>query len=658
MTEQNQTQPECTFADLGLGKNVLRAVEKLGYSAPTPVQAQAIPLVLDGVDVAAAAQTGTGKTAAFALPLMDAIPRVKKHAKPQILVVVPTRELAQQVGDVCQAIAEFSKHRILTVVGGLSYNPQIEKLKKGVDVLIATPGRLIDLIGQEAVDLGYVKALVLDEADLMMDMGFWPDVKRIITHTPEDRQTLLFSATLDPKVISGPQSPLTSPELVEIAHKGQTADKVAQYMIPVSQQVKPLLLAGLLDEKGADRVIVFTRTKHRADAVCRKICRSGLKAEVIHANRSQNQRRIALDNFSQGKTNVLVATDVLARGIDVDVVSYVVNYDLPMVPEDYVHRIGRTGRAGESGWAVSFVTPDNKAMWRDIQKLIGIQIPELELENFDMEAALKESAENAARVTSRKNAQADPEIQAAKKELAKKERKKRRERKRTEDEQAKKRSKRKQKEEQAEFVPYPEDEKPASKHPYQAFMKSAPAWMADPEENEGKGRRKAKAQAKAQSKAKAKAEKQGKDAAEQEARQSKPKAKPKLTFGGSSTRSSNKSAGNAKRFGRKAGEDAANKETANSSGKPTREKGLSSAARRLAFMQAQAEENAEGFFLDSKGMTRSDRKAKPFNGRKAKASNGSKPKASGAGRFSRKPKGTQETSRKRNDRPGKRQKRR
>ncbi len=405
-----------SFDDLGLSKPLLNAVSSLGYSEPTPVQEQAIPLVLAGRDIVAAAKTGTGKTAAFALPAMDGLPRAKGGKGPAMLVVTPTRELAAQIGDVASVVAKHTNLRVFTVVGGVSYNPQIAQLRRGVDVLIATPGRLVDLMQQNAVKLSDVQVLVLDEADRMLDMGFLPSVKKIVAATPADRQTLLFSATIDDSVMGQVGNLLRDPAYVEIAHKGETADTVDQYLIRIPQLAKPALLNALLKEKGGTRIIVFARTRHRADAVCRRLKRAGFAAEAIHSDRSQNQRARALANFANGKTDIIVATDVLARGIDVDQVNYVVNYDIPHEPEDYVHRIGRTGRAGCTGWAVSFVSPDVEMDLKAIQKLIGRQLPELELKQFDREAAVAEAdAKSAAR-----EAKEDPEIQAAKKELQKK----------------------------------------------------------------------------------------------------------------------------------------------------------------------------------------------------------------------------------------------
>ena len=408
------------FDDLGLSGQALQAVAQLGYSTPTPVQEQAIPKVLEGRDLIAAAKTGTGKTAAFSLPTMDKLGHAKGNKGPLMLVVTPTRELAEQIGEVCGTIAKNTHHRILSVVGGVSYNPQIQALNRGVDVLIATPGRLVDLMDQGAAHLSSVEVLVLDEADRMLDMGFWPAMRKIIGATPQNRQTLLFSATIDRTIMNTAGKLLHDPAMVEIAHKGETADTVEQYVMHVQQAVKPELLKGLMKELGHRRVIVFCRTRSRADATCRRLKKVGYSVEAIHSSRSQNQRRRALENFANGTTDVLVATDVLARGIDVEEVEYVVNYDLPTQPEDYVHRIGRTGRAGATGFAVSFVSPETADALRDIQKLLKRTIPELELQNFDMHEAENEAAARAQRAEARR----DPEIQQAKKEQAARKRRK------------------------------------------------------------------------------------------------------------------------------------------------------------------------------------------------------------------------------------------
>lgn len=409
-----------SFADLGLSHNALKAIELLGYTDPTPVQEQAIPKVLRGVDIIAAAKTGTGKTAAFSLPGMDRIGRTSAPRATRMLVVTPTRELAFQIADVCETIAQVSRHRVLSVVGGVAIDPQIQKLKKGVDVLIATPGRLIDLMNQQAVRLDRVEILVLDEADRMLDMGFLPSVRTIVSATPETRQTLLFSATIDESVRKQVDSLLNEPEIVQIAHVGETADTVTQYVAHVPQTMKFDMLKATLAHFGSHRVIVFARTRGRADSTCRRLNRLGYSAEALHSDRSQNQRRKALENFANGKTDILVATDVLARGIDVEGVSYVVNFDLPTMPEDYVHRIGRTGRAGADGFAISYVTPETADALNDVQKFIKREIPAIEVEGFSLEQAAAEAADRANRASARK----DPDIAQAAKEMKQKEKRK------------------------------------------------------------------------------------------------------------------------------------------------------------------------------------------------------------------------------------------
>ena len=421
-----------SFEELGLSRDMLDAVSLLGYDAPTSVQQKAIPAVLAGRDVVAGAKTGTGKTAAFALPCMEGLKRGRKGRAPRVLVVTPTRELAMQIAEVCETIAAINRVRVLAVVGGVSQNSQIERLNAGVEVLIATPGRLVDLHNQGNVDLSHVTHFVLDEADRMLDMGFAPDVYRIASWVPEERQTMLFSATIDDAVEKSIGKLLHDPEIVEIARRGEVADFVDQSIIRVTHTLKPALLEALLREKGTFRVIVFTRTRGRCDTCARRLNRAGIPAVAIHSDRSQNQRQRALADFDRGKVDVLVATDVLARGIDVENVSYVVNFDLPMTPEDYVHRIGRTGRAGASGEAISFVSPENEKMLKDIQKLIKQKIPEITVASFDQAAAEQKAAERAMNAT----AKHDPEIAAAIKEMKAKERRKTRAQVRAAEEQA------------------------------------------------------------------------------------------------------------------------------------------------------------------------------------------------------------------------------
>ena len=364
-----------SFAGLGLSDAVLAAVGDLGYETPSPVQERAIPEVLAGHDLLAAAQTGTGKTAAFVLPVLSRLAHVRRHEGPALLVVTPTRELAQQIADVCATVERRTHHRSVTVVGGVGYEPQKAALARGCDVLVATPGRLVDLIEQGCCDLSGVDVLVLDEADRMLDMGFLPAMRRIVGQTPASRQTLLFSATLDEKAIGGIRDLVRDPAVVEIAHKGTVAETIDQYALPVSLEAKNALLAPLVQACGTQRVIVFTRTKHRADACCRRLRRAGVSCAPIHGNRSQNQRERALTGFRSGEIDVLVATDLLARGIDVSDVRYVVNFDVPADPEDYIHRIGRTGRAEKTGWALTLVTTADFDDLRGIERLMGQVVP-------------------------------------------------------------------------------------------------------------------------------------------------------------------------------------------------------------------------------------------------------------------------------------------
>ncbi len=391
-TVESATENLPAFYELGLSDEILRAIENLGYTAPTPVQAGSIPVVLEGRDLLAAAQTGTGKTAAFLLPTMNNLEHIappkpvrerggrnrRRGAKkpegngrgPVMLVITPTRELAQQIDEVASKIADVTGHVAVTVVGGVSYKPQTAALKYGCDILVATPGRLVDLIEQGACHLDEVKVLVLDEADRMLDMGFLPAVRRIVRETPAERQTLLFSATLDEEAVGEIADLVSDPARVEIAPATSTADTVDQFVFPVSIEAKNNLLPEFLKKEGPERTIVFMRTKHRADSCCRRLERKGIKAAAIHGNRSQAQRERALSAFRDGTVDVLVATDVLARGIDISDVRYVVNFDVPAEPTDYIHRIGRTGRAGELGWAITFVTEQDVDEFYEIEKLM------------------------------------------------------------------------------------------------------------------------------------------------------------------------------------------------------------------------------------------------------------------------------------------------
>ena len=360
-----------SFAELGLNEQILAGVDALGFSTPTPVQAGAIPEVLASRDVVASAQTGTGKTAAFALPTLQRIAGKSGHG-PHALVVTPTRELAAQIDDVVKVVCQKTGQRAVIVMGGAKFDKQIAALEKGCDLLVATPGRLLDLMEHNHVSLSGVEILVLDEADRMLDMGFWPSVRRIMHALPEQHQTLLFSATIPPSIKSTIDAMLHEPAVVEISRVGETADTVEEHLCPVTQAQKPELLRALLDTGGAsgerpERVLVFCRTKHRVDDVSAMLKNAQVKVDVMHADRPQQARARALERFREGKVQVLVATDVMSRGIDVAGVDAVVNFDVPMDPEDYVHRIGRTGRAGATGHAYTFVAPDEISPLREIE---------------------------------------------------------------------------------------------------------------------------------------------------------------------------------------------------------------------------------------------------------------------------------------------------
>lgn len=347
----------------------MQAVAAMGYTEPTPIQAQAIPAVLAGNDVVGCAQTGTGKTAAFVLPTLQRIrPRAKR---PAALVVTPTRELALQIEEVAKRASQATQHKVVSVYGGVGYSPQAKALRRGVDLLIATPGRLLDLCGQGDCDLSKVEVLVLDEADRMLDMGFWPDVHRIIERLPDQRQNLLFSATMTPDVLKVVGSELHDPVRIDVAPPSTPIESIRQVIYPVAGIQKPELLLSLIGDYDLSRTLVFTRTKHRADRVAKTLARAGIGGAAIHGDRSQAQRQQALDGFKRGKHRVLVATDIVARGIDVDGISHVINFDLPNVPEDYVHRIGRTARAGKSGTAFSLLAPEEHDLLRDIEHTIG-----------------------------------------------------------------------------------------------------------------------------------------------------------------------------------------------------------------------------------------------------------------------------------------------
>ena len=381
------------FGKLGLNEQILAGVEALGFTDPTPVQAGAIPRVLEGRDVVASAQTGTGKTAAFTLPTLQRIAdgdgtrrATKRRRGPFALVVTPTRELAQQIDKVASVVCAQTGQRATIVVGGTKFDRQITELERGCDMLVATPGRLLDLIEHDHVSLSQVETLVLDEADRMLDMGFWPSIRRIMHELPAKHQTLLFSATIPPSIKSTIDALLTDPVTVEIARTGETADTVEEHLCPVTQGQKTQLLEALLDRFAPERVLVFCRTKHRVDDVCKLLKKAGVKVDVMHADRPQGARERALEKFRAGKIQVLVATDVMSRGIDVSGIDAVVNFDVPMDPEDYVHRIGRTGRAGATGHAYTFVAPDEISPLREIEYFTGKLVPVWDLEGFNYDS--------------------------------------------------------------------------------------------------------------------------------------------------------------------------------------------------------------------------------------------------------------------------------
>ena len=366
-----------SFIDLGIAEPLLRALAAEGYAAPTPIQARAIPHLLQGRDLLGIAQTGTGKTAAFALPILQHLAAKRLRAAPRgcrTLILTPTRELAQQIGDSFRSYGRYLGLRHAVVFGGVGQQPQVDALARGLDILVATPGRLLDLMQQGHARLDGVEIFVLDEADRMLDMGFVRDVRRIVKTLPKQRQTLLFSATMPADIGQLAKEVLTDPLRVEVTPQATTVELIDQRVYLVDAGNKRALLAEVLRDPALSRVIVFTRTKHGANRVSEHLSRSGVVAEAIHGNKSQTARQRALENFRRGRARVLVATDIAARGIDIDGITHVVNFELPNVPESYVHRIGRTARAGASGIALSFCAHDERAYLNDIERLIGRRI--------------------------------------------------------------------------------------------------------------------------------------------------------------------------------------------------------------------------------------------------------------------------------------------
>ncbi|MES2589680.1 MAG: DEAD/DEAH box helicase [Bacteroidota bacterium] len=381
-----------TFEQLNLVEPILKALNEEGYTSPTPIQAQTIPYLLDKKDVLGCAQTGTGKTAAFAIPILQLLHQNKtSYSGKRIiksLIVTPTRELAIQIGESFDSYGKYTGIINTVIFGGVPQNPQTNRLNNGVDVLIATPGRLLDLIAQGFINLSHVEFFVLDEADRMLDMGFIHDVKKLIKLLPAKRQSLFFSATMPPVILTLAGTILHDPVKVEVAPVSSTADTIQQAIYFVGKNDKPKLLLHLLENPEIETVLVFTKTKHGADKVVKVLNSKGVKAEAIHGNKSQNARQRALSNFKNKEIRVLVATDIAARGIDIDELQYVINFDIPNIPETYVHRIGRTGRAGNAGKSYSFCDLDEKPFLKDIQKLIDKILPVIEEHPFAIDSSM------------------------------------------------------------------------------------------------------------------------------------------------------------------------------------------------------------------------------------------------------------------------------
>jgi ATP-dependent RNA helicase RhlE len=367
-----------TFNDLGIIEPILKGLNAEGYTQPTPIQEQAIPILLKGHDLLGCAQTGTGKTAAFAIPILQHLFQNTQQKEPRrvkALVLAPTRELAIQISDSFTTYGKYTGIKNIAIFGGVRQGAQTNALRKGPEILVATPGRLLDLMNQGFIDLRQVQYFVLDEADRMLDMGFIHDIKKVIAKLPTKRQSLFFSATLPPDILALSRNILGNPERVSVKPEQTTAEKVEQAVYYVDKKSKPQLLIHLLQSKDVGSTLVFSRTKHGANKIVKILDNAGIRSNAIHGNKSQGARQQALSDFKNGKSPVLIATDIAARGIDVDELSHVINYDLPNIPETYVHRIGRTGRAGSSGVAISFCDSEERAFLRDIQKLIGQKVP-------------------------------------------------------------------------------------------------------------------------------------------------------------------------------------------------------------------------------------------------------------------------------------------
>ncbi len=369
------------FTDFDFSPSVLKALQDIQYETPTPIQSQSIPIVLEGKDVLGSAQTGTGKTAAFSLPIVEQMLRSEKakgKAQIQSLIITPTRELAIQIDESIADYTKYTKLRHAVIFGGVPKGPQISKLKKGVDILTATPGRLLDLISEGYISLEHVRYLVLDEADRMLDMGFIHDIEKIIALLPRQRQSLFFSATMPKSIIKLSREILKDPEQVSVSPTSSTAETIEQAVYYTNKADKKDLLLHILHDLSIDQALIFSRTKHGADKIVRFLKKKNIPAAAIHGNKTQNQRQKALNQFKNGKIQLLVATDIAARGIDIDKLRHVINFDIPNVPETYVHRIGRSGRAGEDGKSISISEPEENAFVRDIEKLIRLDIPVVE----------------------------------------------------------------------------------------------------------------------------------------------------------------------------------------------------------------------------------------------------------------------------------------
>jgi len=381
-----------SFAELGLAPALVRALEERGYTTPTPIQTEAIPAVLEGRDLLAAAQTGTGKTAGFTLPLLQRLSLLdatSTKSKIRVLILTPTRELAAQVEESVRVYGQYIDVKSLVIFGGVNINPQKDKLRRRVDILVATPGRLLDHIGQRTIDLSGVETLVLDEADRMLDMGFIRDIRRILPLLPKDRQNLLFSATFSDEIKTLAAGILNDPVHIEVARRNAPAELVTQVIHPVDRDKKRALLEKLIREGNWTQVLVFMRTKHGASRLAEQLTNSGISAQAIHGNKSQPARERALREFKSGEVRVLVATDIAARGIDIDALPHVVNYELPSTAEDYVHRIGRTGRAGSSGEAVSLVCVDELKLLADIERLMKRKLNSVVIPGFEPDLSIK-----------------------------------------------------------------------------------------------------------------------------------------------------------------------------------------------------------------------------------------------------------------------------